>query len=63
MLVIRQSGLAVGGTAMLLLTMLSTTLIGFLFFKEQVTSGQWVGIALGFLAILFLLNVIRIPNG
>jgi drug/metabolite transporter (DMT)-like permease len=62
MLVIRQSGLAVGSTIMLLLTMVSTFLIGYLIFKEQITSGQWVGIALGFCAVLFLLNVIQIPN-
>jgi len=62
MLVIRQSGLAVGSAIMLLLTMLSTLLIGYLIFKEHLTNGQWVGISLGFLAVLFLLNIIRIPN-
>jgi hypothetical protein len=46
---------------MLLLTMLSTVTIGFLIFDEQITRGQTIGIALGFLAALFLLGIIRIP--
>lgn len=60
MLVIRESGLAAGGTAMLLLTMTSTFLIGFLYFKEHISTGQWIGVALGVSAILFLLNIIKI---
>ena len=62
MLVIRQSGLAVGSTIMLLLTMVSTFLIGFLVFKEHITLGQWTGVVLGFVAILFLTGLMRIPN-
>jgi drug/metabolite transporter (DMT)-like permease len=62
MLVIRQSGLAIGSTIMLLLTMASTFLIGFLYFKEHIATGQWIGIALAFVAVLFLSNLIRIPN-
>ncbi len=62
MLVIRQSGLAIGSTIMLLLTMVATFLIGFLVFKEHISTGQWVGIALGFIAILFLSKLIHIPN-
>lgn len=46
---------------MLLLTMLSTVLIGLLIFREHVTKGQAIGISLGFIAALFLLNLIRIP--
>ncbi len=61
MLVVRRAGLAVGSSIMLLLTMLSTVLIGLLLFKEQVTRGQSAGLVLGFLAALFLLNIIRIP--
>jgi drug/metabolite transporter (DMT)-like permease len=61
MLVIRQSGLTVGSTIMLLLTMLSTSLIGgLLIFKEHVTMGQWVGLVLAFVAVLFLSNIIKI---
>ncbi len=62
MRVIRESGLAVGTTVMLLLTILSTALIGFFAFKEEIAAGQWIGIALGFLAVLFLLNVVRLPH-
>jgi drug/metabolite transporter (DMT)-like permease len=60
MLVIRQSGLAIGSTIMLLLTMASTFLIGFLIFKEHIATGQWVGIALAFVAVLFLSNIFKI---
>jgi len=60
MLVVRKIGLTVGSSVMLLLTMLSTVLIGLLVFKEQLTHGQALGIMLGFVAALFLLNIIRI---
>ena len=60
MLVVRRTGLTAGSAIMLLLTMISTVLIGLLIFKEHVTKGQGVGIALGFLAALFLLNIIKI---
>jgi drug/metabolite transporter (DMT)-like permease len=62
MLVIRQSGLAIGGTIMLLLTLSSTFLIGFFIFKEHIAAGQWVGIILAFVAILFLSNILRINS-
>ena len=61
MLVVRRTGLTVGSAIMLLLTMLSTVLIGLLLFKEQITKGQAIGVALGFLAALFLLNIVRVP--
>jgi drug/metabolite transporter (DMT)-like permease len=61
MLVVRRTGLSVGSAIMLLLTMLSTVTIGFLIFGEQITRGQTIGIALGFLAALFLLGIVRIP--
>ncbi len=61
MLVVRRIGLTVGSTIMLLLTMIATALIGLLIFKEEITRGQGVGIILGFIAALFMLNVIRIP--
>lgn len=60
MLVLRQSGLAIGGTIMLLLTLSSTFLIGFLIFKEHIATGQWIGIALAFVAVMFLSNVLEI---
>jgi drug/metabolite transporter (DMT)-like permease len=60
MLVVRESGLAVGSTIMLLLTILSTCLIGFFVFQEQITGTQWIGIALGFVAIFFLLDIPRV---
>ena len=59
MLVIRQSGLAIGSAIMLLLTMLSTLLIGYLIFKEHIASGQWVGLVLAFVAVLFLLKILK----
>jgi multidrug transporter EmrE-like cation transporter len=61
MLVVRRVGLTAGSAVMLLLTLIATALIGLLIFKEQITHGQATGIILGFLAALFLLNIIRIP--
>jgi len=61
MLVVRKAGLTAGGTTMLLLSMISTVLIGLFVFEEQITKGQGVGIALGFMAVLFLLGIVRIP--
>ena len=61
MLVVRRVGLTAGGSVMLLLTMISTALIGLLVFKEQITRGQGIGVILGIIAALFLLNVIRVP--
>ncbi|HEY4513234.1 MAG TPA: hypothetical protein VJH06_01840 [Candidatus Paceibacterota bacterium] len=61
MLVVRRAGLTAGSAIMLLLTMISTVLIGLFVFKEQLTRGQGVGVALGFIAALFLLNIVRIP--
>lgn len=46
---------------MLLLTMISTVLIGLFVFKEHITHGQTAGVILGFIAALFLLNIVRIP--
>lgn len=60
MLVLRQSGLAIGGTIMLLLTLSSTFLIGYLIFKEHIGTGQWIGVVLAFMAVLFLSNILRI---
>jgi drug/metabolite transporter (DMT)-like permease len=57
----QKNGLTVGSATMLLLTMISTVLIGLLFFKEQITKGQEVGVALGVIAAVFLLNIIKIP--
>ena len=61
MLVVRRVGLTVGSAIMLLLTMVATALVGLLIFKEEITRGQGVGIVLGVVAALFLLNIIRIP--
>ena len=61
MLVVRRAGLAAGSAIMLLLTMISTVLIGLLVFREQITKEQGIGLALGFAAALFLLNIIRVP--
>jgi hypothetical protein len=58
-LVVRKVGLTAGGSIMLLLTMISTVLIGLLIFKEQITKGQGIGVALGFTAALFLLKLIK----
>ncbi|MBU6323589.1 MAG: hypothetical protein KGI41_03810 [Patescibacteria group bacterium] len=61
MLVIRRTGLAVGSSIMLLLTMIATVLAGLFMYKEQITRGEGIGVVLGIVAALFLLNIIRLP--
>lgn len=61
MLVVRRTGLAVGSSVMLLLTMVATALAGLLIYKEEITRGQGIGIVLGIIAALFLLNIVRVP--
>jgi hypothetical protein len=61
MFVVRRAGLTAGSAIMLLLTMISTVLIGLFVFKEHITHGQTAGVVLGFIAALFLLNIIRVP--
>src|SRR4051812_34883441 len=62
MLVVRSGGLTVGSTVALILTMIGNVLVGLFFFKETLLPTQWIGLALGFLAVLFMLNVIPIPK-
>ena len=61
MLIVREGGLAIGGSIALVLTLIGTTLIGALFFKEILTYGQWFGIILGIISALFILNIVKLP--
>jgi drug/metabolite transporter (DMT)-like permease len=60
-LVVRRTGLAIGSSIMLLLTMIATVLAGLFIFKEQVTIGEGFGVILGVIAALFLLKIVQIP--
>jgi len=59
-LVVREGGLAIGSTIALLLTIITTVCVGFFVFKEAVTLGQWLGIGLGLLSILFILEIFKL---
>ncbi len=59
MFIVRHGGLGVGSSLALLLVMVGNVLIGFLFFKEAIAPEQWVGIALGFVAVVLLLNIFK----
>ena len=56
MLVVRSGGLSVGSTIALILTMVGNVLIGLYFFKEVLVPMQWIGIILGFIAVLLVLR-------
>lgn len=58
-LIIRAGGLAVGSSVALLLTLIGNVLFGFLYFKEVLSTGQWAGIILGFVAVLLILNILK----
>ncbi len=58
MVIVKQGGLAVPTTIVLILTIILNVLIGFLIFHEKVAAGQWVGIALGVLSVLFTAGII-----
>jgi len=51
--------LAIAGSLVNLMIMIGAVLVGILYFKERVTSFQWVGIALSAVAILILSVSIR----
>ncbi len=58
---IRLGGLAITTSVILLITIAISVVLGFFFFHEQVSTSQWVGIGVGFLAII-LISGIFIPS-
>ena len=59
LLVVRSGGLSEGAGVAVVLTFIGTVLIGVLFFQEVLTVGQWIGIVLGVISALLVLNVVR----
>jgi drug/metabolite transporter (DMT)-like permease len=59
MAAIKQAGLAATTSVVLLLTIVINVTIGIVTFQETLTIRQWIGIAIGLVAILF----IAIPSG
>jgi len=59
--VIRYGSLSVAATFVLLLTIILNILIGVAIFGESVKTSQWFGIALGFVAVLFIAGVVKLP--
>jgi drug/metabolite transporter (DMT)-like permease len=57
MYAIRLGGLAITTSIMLLTTIGISVALGFFFFHEAVRPSQWVGIAIGFIAIVLISGV------
>jgi drug/metabolite transporter (DMT)-like permease len=48
------AGLAITTSVILVITIAISVALGFLFFHEQVHASQWVGIAIGFVAVILI---------
>ena|ERR1700722_5578144 len=59
--VVRLGSLSIASTAVLVLTIILNVLIGVTIFHEGVKTSQWFGIALGLIAVLFIVGIIKIP--
>ena len=59
MFAVKVGGLAITTSIMLLLTMAISVSLGFIFFHEQVSTSQWVGIILGFFSVVLISGVFR----
>lgn len=60
MLIVRYAGLAIPTTVVLIITIILNVSLGFLVFHEKINPGQWLGIGLGLLSILLILEVFKI---
>lgn len=60
MMIVRFAGLAIPTTIVLILTIILNVSFGFLMFHEKINFGQWVGIGLGILSVLLILEVFKI---
>jgi len=49
-----RANLAVGGAMVNLMLVIGAVLVGFFYFKENITAWQWTGISLGMVAIVIL---------
>lgn len=61
MYAIRLGGIAITSSVVLLITIAISVVIGFHFFNEPISVSQWVGIGLGFVAVV-LISGILIPS-
>ena len=57
---VRIGGLAISTSIILLLTILINVLFGFLMFHEKIEPLQWVGIGLGFVAVILVSNMYKL---
>lgn len=57
---IRIGGLAISTSIILLLTILINVLFGFFMFHEKIEPLQWVGIVVGFIAVILISNVYKL---
>ena len=57
---IKYSSLTVGPSVLLILTLIISVCMGYFWFNERVSSTQAVGIALGLVAIVLILDLIKI---
>lgn len=53
---LKRNELAILGTAWSLLTILGTVLIGVLFFDEELSSKNWLGVALACISVYFVMS-------
>jgi len=60
MVIVKTAGLAIPTTIVLILTIALNVILGFLLFHEKIHTGQWIGISLGLLSILLILEVIKL---
>jgi drug/metabolite transporter (DMT)-like permease len=60
MYAVKLGGLAITTSVILLITMAISVSLGFFFFHEQIHLSQWMGIGVGFLAVI-LISGILIP--
>ncbi|MDB5204166.1 MAG: hypothetical protein JWP09_194 [Candidatus Taylorbacteria bacterium] len=54
---IRLGGLAITTSIILLITLAISVALGFLFFHEPISVSQWIGIGVGFLAIILISGI------
>ncbi len=59
MTVVKLGGLGIATAIVLLLTLIINVSLGYLFFKEAISPVQWVGLVVGAIAILLLLDITK----
>jgi drug/metabolite transporter (DMT)-like permease len=62
MYAIRLGGLAITTSVILLITIAISVAFGFFFFHEQVRPSQWIGIGVGFVAVVLISGIFVSPR-